>query len=89
MVAISTDSPRFTFDTATADQHRPRSTLRLAPAGPVDSLSPVARLLLVIAAVVVVMAVAVGSVAFGRMLDTQRGIPAAGAATSSSVTAAP
>jgi hypothetical protein len=86
MVAISTDSPRFTFDTA--DEHGTRTTLWLAPAGPVDSLSPLARLLLVVAAVVAVVAVAVGSVAFGRMLDTQRGIPASPAAASS-VTAAP
>lgn len=75
MVAITTDSPQFQLR---SQQPASAPVLSLAPAGPVDSLSPLGRLLLVLAAAAVVVAVAVASAAFGRVLDTHRGIPEVG-----------
>jgi hypothetical protein len=54
-----------------------------APTGPAVPVGAAQRLLLVAAAVVVVVAVAVGAAAFGRVLDTHRGIPASPAAAAS------
>lgn len=86
MVAISTDIPHWSH-------HRPTERYAdvqpLAPAGPARPITPLARVLLAVAAVVVVVAVAVGTAAFGRMLDSQRGIPASGAAPASAPVNAP
>ncbi|MFP3906294.1 MAG: hypothetical protein ACLFWR_04635 [Acidimicrobiales bacterium] len=74
MVAISTDSPRW------LEPHRRGGTdidppqLRLAPGGErVEPLDAVSRLLVVVALAVIVAA---GTITFGRVLDSQRGIPA-------------
>ena len=81
MAAISTDSPRWSAPTHVGRHHAPAAHLRLASGQPAAPYSPAARLLLVVAAVLVVVAVAVGTAAFGRVLDSHRGIPDAAAVT--------
>ncbi|MGY6502185.1 MAG: hypothetical protein ACXIVQ_14975 [Acidimicrobiales bacterium] len=78
MVALTQDHPRHTVRISGA----PAPVLRLAPRRePAEPQVVVTRALLAILAVVLVVAVAVGSAAFGRMLDSQRGIPADPVAT--------
>lgn len=84
MVAITTDSPRYThrqYASLGAGRSAGAPHLRLvASADQVSVGSVLGRVLLVLAAVAVVVAVAVASAAFGRMLDSQRGIPDLGSA---------
>lgn len=81
MAAISTDSPRWSPPTNIGRHRAPTAHLRLASGQPAAPHGSAARVLLVVAAVVVVMAVTVGTAAFGRVLDSQRGIPDAAAVT--------
>lgn len=76
MVAITTDIPRHPAPRRSAPPAAPAR--RPASGGePLLPTSPVARLALVVVALLVVVAVGVGTAAVGRVLDTQRGIPAA------------
>lgn len=77
MVAISTDSPRW------LEPHRREATfiesphLRPASGGErVEPIDPVSRLLAVMAVVALAVVVAAGTITLGRVLDSQRGIPA-------------
>jgi hypothetical protein len=84
MVAVASDpapwsAPRSRPARATA----PGRPSVVAPAGPAVPVGATQRLLLVVAVIAVVVVVAVGTAAFGRVLDTHRGIPAAPAAASS------
>ncbi|MDZ7678063.1 MAG: hypothetical protein U5K29_05895 [Acidimicrobiales bacterium] len=77
MVAISTDSPRW------LEPHHREATvidpppLRLASGGErVEPVNAVSRLLAVMAVVALAVVVAAGTITLGRVLDSQRGIPA-------------
>lgn len=73
MVALTHDHPRHTVRISGA----PAPVVRLAPRRePADPQLVLGRVLLAVLALALVAVVAVGTVAFGRMLDSQRGIPA-------------
>lgn len=77
MVAITTDVPRHTPRVAPS----PVPTRYPARGGePLLPASPLARLAVAVVAVLLVVAVGVGTAAVGRVLDAQRGIPAAASA---------
>lgn len=83
MVAVTTD-PIHWSDTPPRSVRSGGSGPRgvAAPAGPAVPVGAAQRLVLVALAVVLVVVVAVGSAALGRVLDSQRGIPAGPAAAS-------
>ena len=76
MVAITTDTAHHLVEPS-GRSINPTVALRLAPRRePAEPTVLIRRVLLAIVAVVVVAAVMVGTAAFGRVLDGQRGIPA-------------
>ncbi|MBK5222547.1 MAG: hypothetical protein JJE52_06675 [Acidimicrobiia bacterium] len=88
MAAITTDThhqlPPFVARRRSAQVLPHRPPVRAAQGGqPLAPADVAVRLVLAIAAVVVVLAVAVGTAAIGRVLDGQRGIPADPAAATS------
>jgi hypothetical protein len=80
MAAISTDSPRWSPSTHVGQQRAPVH-LQLVSSGSAAPYSPAARVLLVVTALILVVAVAIGTAAFGRLLDSHRGIPAVATTT--------
>lgn len=80
MVAITTDTHHRRHvpapGRAVPVHLRPATTAGGTPALPAATVQ---RVLLVVAAVAVVLVVAVGTAALGRLLDAQRGIPVSGA----------
>jgi hypothetical protein len=84
MVAISTDTPRWQGSGPRTQRSAP--VLRLAPAADTaEPLTAASRLLVILGVAVLTLVVVIGTVAFGRVLDGQRGIPAAGSAPAASV----
>ena len=78
MVAITTDIPRHPAPRRSAPPAPGRHPT--SSGEPLLPTSPAVRLALVVVALLVVVAVGVGTAAVGRVLDTQRGIPAAASA---------
>ncbi len=77
MVAVTTDpipwsAPRSGRSSAIDD-----GRVTAAPTGPAVPVGAAQRLLLVLVGLALVVGVAVGTAALGRVLDTHRGIPAA------------
>lgn len=88
MVAITTDTHRPQGPVADTRHASPARLLDMpagaASRGHATAPDAMAKVLMVVAAIVLALAVAVGTAALGRVLDTQRGIPTSSPAVASS-----
>jgi hypothetical protein len=77
MVAVTTDPTPWSAPRSGRSHPADLGRVVAAPTGPAVPVGAAQRLLVVAVALLLVVGVAVGTAALGRVLDTHRGIPAA------------